>query len=194
LDLAVIALLQIAAMAFGLQAIWQSRPVYLVAVVDRFELVFANEIDAKDLRAAPERFRSLPWLGPRLVAAPLPEDPSKRQELMFETLGSGKDLEVLPQHYVPYRDASRALMEHALSAREFVARLAPTAARKFTAAIAGRPVSGLSVLPISSSRGDATMVLDATGSPQKPVAVDPWPVFNTVVTPGTPAVDGAKPQ
>lgn len=193
LDLSVIALLQIAAMAYGLHAIWQSRPVYLVAVVDRFALVFANEIDPKDLRAAPERFRSLPWLGPQTVAAPLPEDQAKRQDLMFQTLASGTDLEVLPQHYVPYGDAAEALLGRALSAAEFAKRLSPANAVKFTAAVEGLSRSDLSVLPISSSRGDATMILDATdGRPLKPVAVDPWPVFNVLMKDSSPSIREGK--
>src|SRR4051812_42828203 len=47
-DLTVIALLQIAAFCYGIHAIALARPVFVVAEVDRYVLVTANQLDDAD--------------------------------------------------------------------------------------------------------------------------------------------------
>lgn len=50
-DLVVIAILQVAALAFGLHTVWQSRPAYIVATTDRFHL----SSPTRSMRPAPRR-------------------------------------------------------------------------------------------------------------------------------------------
>src|SRR3954471_17281769 len=57
LDLAVIAALQVAALAYGLFVVTQARPVYLVFVRDRFEITTASEIRREELARAPLALR-----------------------------------------------------------------------------------------------------------------------------------------
>jgi len=55
--------------------------------------------------------------------------------------------------------------------------------KKFAAAIedSGRTAAGLRIVPISSNRGQATMLVDAeTGKPLNPVEIDPWPVLAAI--------------
>jgi hypothetical protein len=186
-DLAIIALLQLAALVYGLHAVWLSRPVYLVAVVDRFELVFANELAPADLQNAPERYRTLPWAGTETISAPLPADRKRKEDLLFQTLETGRDIQLLPSYYMPYGPAARReLLSHSLSAREFASRLSAGQAAEFADSIGDMSEARLRVVPINSGRGSATMVLDAgTGEPLKPVAVDPWPVFNALSAPNS---------
>ena len=51
-DLAVISLLQLAALGYGMHVLLESRPVYLVFIKDRFELVRANHIPRAHLERA----------------------------------------------------------------------------------------------------------------------------------------------
>jgi hypothetical protein len=182
-DLAVIALLQLAALGYGLNAVWQSRPVYMVAMVDRFRLVFANELDPSDLRQASDRFKSLPWLTVETVAALAPDDPQERQRLLFMTLDTGKDLDRMPKYYAPFDAGAGELLEHSVPSEDFAARLTTDDASKFSAAVhdSRRTYAGMRVSPIISSRGNASMLIDADdGSPLKPVAVDPLPVLSAI--------------
>jgi hypothetical protein len=114
-DLTVIAMLQIAAMAFGLHTAWQSRPVYIVAISDRFRMVFANEIDAASAAKAPAEYRRLPMLGPKTVAAPLPSDSRQRLEMMLLSL-SGLDISQQPAHFVTYPAAGSDFLDKAIPA------------------------------------------------------------------------------
>lgn len=189
-DLAVIALLQLAAMGYGLHTVWQSRPVYMVALVDRFHLVFANELDSTDLQAASERYRTLPWLKVETIAALVPKDQNEQQDLLFLTLDTGKDLHQMPKYYAPYTSAIQDLLAHAVPADRFATKLSGTDAATFNAPLAdtGKSPESIRVVPISSSRGAASMLLDAQGQPLKPVAVDPWPVLGRLKqTPSDPA-------
>jgi len=119
-DLWVIGMLQAAALAYGLFAIAESRPVYVAFVKDRFELVHANNIPDDVLAGAGmKRFRDLPWSGPRFVGVRFPTDPDERFKLMVSGMG-GVDIGAWPQYHVPYAQASR----EAAARAEPVAKLA----------------------------------------------------------------------
>jgi hypothetical protein len=172
-DLTVIALMQLAALCFGLHTAWQSRPVYLVAAVDRFNLVFANEIDREDLRQAAPSYRDLPALGPHLVGITVPTDPRLKERALMDAL-AGKDLPDLPSHYLPYPSVAGSMLSHATPVAEYLARLPASDRRILRAAIAstGHSARQLAIVPIQSSRGDATMLLlSSDGTPLRPVAV-----------------------
>lgn len=101
-DLAVIVCLQLAAIAYGVYASVLARPVLMTFVVDRFELVSAAEVDAEELEKAPKQFRKLSWTGPVLAAARMPDSREEREQIMFESIGSGIDLRHLLRYYVDY--------------------------------------------------------------------------------------------
>lgn len=105
-DLLVVLLMQVAALLYGLHAVFVARPVYAVYNTDRFDLVYANDLgDEKLQKATLPQFRAVPLLGPRVIAARRPEDAKARNEILFGALAGGDDLPQLPQYYVPYAEA-----------------------------------------------------------------------------------------
>lgn len=58
MDLTIIALIQLSALSYGLYSVYEARPVWIAYVVDRFELVRANDILEED-----EQTHHLPKLG-----------------------------------------------------------------------------------------------------------------------------------
>ena len=64
LDLAVIGLLQTAALVYGLWTVMAARPVHLVFEVSRFTVVHAVDIPPEWLAKAPPELQQLPLLGP----------------------------------------------------------------------------------------------------------------------------------
>lgn len=146
-DLTVIALCQLAFLSYGLHALWQSRPVFLVASDVRFNLVFANEIDAEQLKLAPRpEWRRLSWTGPQLVGVKAPSNEEQRQTLLLAYISSGVDLDRLPRYYVPYKDVSHELIENAATEGSSPPRV-----------------------PIVSRHANAFMELDARTAPAKVV-------------------------
>ncbi len=105
-DLATIAVLQLAALAYGGFVMFEARPVYNVFFDDGFHTVPAYSVDADSrARAAPE-FRPLSLTGPRVVAAMLPADPRETVGITVAAAIGGPDLPDLPHLYVPYAQAA----------------------------------------------------------------------------------------
>ena len=82
-DLAVIGLVQIAALVYGVHIVYLARPAFMVFVKDRFELVTAVELEPDELaKAKYPQFRAPGWSGPELAAADMPADPKERSQLL----------------------------------------------------------------------------------------------------------------
>lgn len=176
-DLAVIAILQFAALVYGFHVLVGSRPVFMVAAVDRFVLVSANDISASDLAKAnrPE-WRRLSWSGPVLVGAKLPDDPKQRNALMFSSLRGGKDIQDLPEYYVPYSSDATQLLKraHPVSALRV---MHPDASAQVSRWLRARNLIASQVvwLPIQARKWDMVMMMHANdGRPIGPIPLDPW--------------------
>jgi hypothetical protein len=175
-DLAVIAIAQAAALVYGLSIVLASRPVFLLAVIDRFELIAASEIAPADLAegSAPE-FRSLSWTGPRLAAAQKPKDWHERNSILFGRTG-GKDIDELPKYYVHYASAAPDLLKRAkpldaLPLRDEKAHALLAAAVQKS----GEQADHLVWLPIVARKGVLVMLLDREdGRPLRAIPINPW--------------------
>ena len=176
LDLAIIGLIQFVFLAYGLYTIWNSRPVFLVAVPDRFELVFANEITPKRLAEAKiEKYRQFGFTKPVLVASPMPEDYKLRDEIMNSSISGEGDIQNMPKYFIDYEGITKRLLTHAkpiaegkdLNTDEFKAL-------KHAASSYGRKIEDLRYLTLASSRGYAVMLVEAeSGKVVGPANVDP---------------------
>ena len=67
-DLAVIAALQLLALAYGMWTVAMARPVHLVYEIDRFRVVHAIDVEQHLLRLAPPELQQLPLTGPTLLS------------------------------------------------------------------------------------------------------------------------------
>ena len=118
-DLAVIGIVQVAALVYGAHVVALARPAFIVFVKDRYELVTAVELAPQELAAAKyPQFRTIPWTGPLLVAGDLPTDPEERTQLV-KLAALGLDVQHFPRYYVPYADRAREVLARAVT----VARL-----------------------------------------------------------------------
>jgi hypothetical protein len=112
-DLWMIGIVQSTALAYGLYVIAESRPVFIVAAVDRFNVITAVDLEPADLaNGSKPEFRSLSWTGPRLVGAQLPPRGKELTELMFQGPG-GKDIQNYPKYYVEYAEVASSLLQRA---------------------------------------------------------------------------------
>jgi hypothetical protein len=109
-DLAVIAALQIGALAYGLYAVSLARPAFIVFVKDQFQVASVAQLDPEELAKAkyPE-FREPPLGGPRLAFAVLPTDPEELR--LFTIVGvAGHDLQEFPRLFVPYSERTAQVL------------------------------------------------------------------------------------
>src|SRR5690606_30940456 len=89
-DLAVIIAIQIAALCYGLFAIEQGRPAWLVLHGDRFELVRKNDIILESIDLAQPKFQHVSWSKPEFVAVKSAASTEQRQDDMFTEVLGGK--------------------------------------------------------------------------------------------------------
>jgi hypothetical protein len=174
-DLATIGLLQVAAFGYGLSVIADARPVFVVAAIDRFVVVSANQLDDADLLegGAPD-FRTRSWSGPRLVGVALPKGVDT-YTLATSAL-SGKDVEHYPKYFVPYTNVAEKVLARGLALDE-IAKKSSANADEVRRLVSERAtgVDKLRGLPLQGRAGDQTLVLNAVDA--QPIAVlpiDPW--------------------
>ena len=172
-DLTVIALLQIAALFYGMHAVFLARPVFIVFTIDRFDVVTARDIDPADLAVVPRtRFARLPLGRPQYIASVPPADPNEQLKIMSTAL-AGKDLQMYPQFYVPYEEQATNALAKAQSVRVLGERDSATLAAALSKA--RREEDSVVYLPLRARQRDAAVLLDkATGQPVRIVAIDPW--------------------
>ena len=176
-DLAVVALLQLSALGYGVYVVYEARPVYVVFNVDRFDVVAANEIDpAEREKVSRPEYRFLPLTGPRIVAAVLPSDREERHRILFSAVGGGYDLPNFPQHYVPYAEQTGQVIAHSRPLEDLEQKRAE--AEPQLAALkkefVGR-AKDLGFLPVRARKQDLTAIIDLkTGEVLKVLPIDPW--------------------
>lgn len=174
-DLLVIALLQVAALAYGGWIMFNARPVYVAFAGDRFELVEANAIEPADHAKAAPAFREMPLTGPMVVGTRLPVGEEDRDVLRRAAMVGGS-IGVFPQHYVPYGVVAGDVPAKA-SPLSSLRRKHPEAAPAIDSVIGatGKPENALRYLPLQARHGDMAVVLDAkNGAVIGVIPVDPW--------------------
>jgi hypothetical protein len=174
-DLAIIALLQAAALVYGAIIMFDARPVYVAFAGDRFELVEANAIDPEEAAKANADFRKLPLTGPQVVGTRLPLEPKERERLGFASL-TGLSIGVFPQHYVPYAAVSRDAVARAKPLAGLRAQHSDRAAEiDGWIAASGRPEASMRYLPLQARHGDMSVIIDAaSGEVRGVLPIDPW--------------------
>ncbi len=112
LDVVMIATVQAIAMAYGVYAAYQARPVGVVFEADLFRLVAAADVDAATLHEAPQGLGSLSAKGPRWMAAEIPSS-ADEQLRTIQLAMAGVPLAHLPRHWRDYRALQARAWERA---------------------------------------------------------------------------------
>jgi hypothetical protein len=172
-DLAVIAALQISALAYGLYNVSLARPVYVVFTIDRFDVVTAKDLDPTDLaQVATPQFKTIPWGRPQFISVTSPTD-VKAANKVLESALSGKDLQMFPQYYVEYASTKAEVLKRA-QPLDAIQKRAPQVIDKFLQGTA-RTAASVRFLPLRAPKADGAVLIDAASAePLDIVAVDPW--------------------
>jgi hypothetical protein len=174
-DLAVIAILQLAFLAYGLSVIAAARPAFVVFAIDRFVAVSANQLtDERLAEASDPAYARTPWTGPIQVAARPPSDPADEDRVLTSFIAGTGDLERFPEFYEPY--ASRAADAAARARPLAELREKKDAAAIVDAFIARRPdAETLGWLPlVARSRDMSVVIRKDTGEWVEVLPIYPW--------------------
>lgn len=131
-DMALVVLIQLAALAYGLHTAYVARPLFLVHEVDRFRVITAGDYGDVDVSEAIARLDPAlqpGWLkGPATVGIRDPKDAKERQDVMFESTFGGRDYSQRPEFYVSYdADYQGKALVRAKPLTSFIGRYPDTA-------------------------------------------------------------------
>ncbi|MGB9094396.1 MAG: TfpX/TfpZ family type IV pilin accessory protein [Gallionella sp.] len=176
-DLSVIAVLQFAALIYGMSVLFHARPVFVVFSEGSFDLITANMLGKQDIAQAKyPAYRSLPLTGPVYVYSEMPADIKERNQLVFSAM-EGKDLPQFPQYYMPYGEhgtvegrATRPIAE--------LKQLNPGLVAEIDRSVqaSGRKESDIGFVPLRARYQDQAVLLGKSdGKVLGLLNVDPWP-------------------
>jgi len=174
LDLSVIAVMQTIAFAYGVHVIAAARPVFVVAAVDRFVLVSAEDLTDADLaQGSQSAFRARSWTGPLLVGV-LPPKGGEGFNAVKQVMSGGKDLDQLPRFYLPYDQVVDKLMHQAKPLTQF--KKTNGDQRKQLEQLQASAGGGiLLALPLQRGEHDYTAIMSPrTRRPMVILPIDPW--------------------
>jgi hypothetical protein len=170
LDYSLVALIQLGALVYGMYVSFNARPLYVVFVQDRLEVVTSNEIAEEDLAEARlAQFRRRPLWGPELAGTDV--RPEERDNALEHAL-AGKDVHVRPKFYVPYEAKEARILEKARPLADLYRRH-PEAEAAVKRVRADAQATD-KWLPVRHKNGFWTVLIDERGRPASYAPVDPY--------------------
>lgn len=172
-DLAIVGLLQLSALAYGLWTVSLARPVHMVFEIDRFRVVHAVDLAPELLARTPPDIEALPLTGPTLLAVRPFKDNNESMEATLAAL-QGLHLGMNPPLWQPYAKSVADVLKVARPASELHDRF-PTKVADIDRAVRGtdRDVQSLVYLPLMGRKAIWTVLLDArTAQPLATLPID----------------------
>jgi len=176
-DLAMIVILQFAALTYGLYSVTQARPLFMAFEGDRFRVVSVPDVQFESMNLAAAQFQALPLTGPKTIGVRLAQgtDPDYLDSIKLTLAGVPPAFR--PERWVPYESQVRAATDSAKPIRE-LRKKHPNAVRTIdeTVMSVGVPEERLGYLPLVSLKSDEwVIVIDlAQGLPRAYLPLSAW--------------------
>jgi hypothetical protein len=113
-DIAIIAVVQLIALGYGIVSLWNGRPVYYAFSETVLQLVQAYDISAAERADASVQYVQLMprWYAlPKWIWAPLPQDAAERDGIVRSAVSGGDDVVAMPRYYKPWQLGLPALRQ-----------------------------------------------------------------------------------
>lgn len=165
-DIAFIAVVQVLALGYGTQSLWQGRPLFNVFSGDKISTIQANNIKPEAIARAIDQGAAIvpAWHSPLEWAwAPLPDDPDEKARLRGLEFAKGSGVVTLPEYYRSIADGKDALIKALAPAERLVTsrlRFMGEAELRARAGELQRTPEELGVLPGTGGMRNGTWVFD----------------------------------
>ncbi len=161
-DLALVGLIQLIALAYGMWTVFVARPVHLVFEYNRFRVVHAIDVPQQLLEKAPADLRILPLSGPTVLALRPFRDADESISATMAAL-EGLSLSARPDLWQPYSEARLAVLQAGKSVAELKIRF-PEKSTQIDQALSrtGRPPEKVLYLPLVGRKVFWTALLDSS--------------------------------
>ena len=160
-DLAVIATLQLAGLAYGLYTVYLARPVAVVFEVDRFRVVSAVEVRHEELPQALPALQRLSLTGPKILGTRESRN-SDEKLLALDLALQGVDIGVRPSYWQPYSDSAKLALKRSRPLSDLLKHY-PDKVQDINKTIEkiSRVASDLRFLPLVARETNWSVLLDA---------------------------------
>lgn len=111
LDISVIVILQLLALAFGLYNIEQGRPVWLAFQNNQFELVRHNDIIYSNNSSENEKYTHVNWLGPQFIGVNTGKTDKDKSKMLMREMSTGIMVAYRPELYMPIEESATQLLK-----------------------------------------------------------------------------------
>jgi hypothetical protein len=162
-DLAVVVVLQLAGLSYGLWTVQAARPVHMVFEYDRFRVVHQVDLAPELLAKAPPGLEVAPLTGPTLLSLRPFRDGGEQADYTLAAM-RGVSLSARPELWQSY-DAGRAQVLRAAKPVADLKKRFPQSTAEIDAVLrqSGRDASGAAYLPLLARKATAwTVLLDAS--------------------------------
>ena len=158
-DIAIVALLQLAGLSYGLWTVQLARPVHLVFEIDRFRVVHRVDVPPELESKTPPGIRVAPWGGPTPLSTRPFRDGKEKMEFTLAALG-GVQLGARPDLWEPYAAGKDRILAASRPAAELKKRFAKQAALVDEAIRrSGRQTGEVFYLPMIARKAEGWTVL-----------------------------------
>jgi hypothetical protein len=159
-DLAVVALIQMLALGYGLWTVFVARPVHLVFEIDRFRVVHAIDVPSDLMDKVPAGIDALPLAGPTVLSVRPFRDRKEETDVTLVAL-QGIALGARPDLWQPYAASRAQVLQAAKPVEKLKSRFAPNAAQ-IDAVLeqAGRQAANTAYLPLAGRKAFWTAFID----------------------------------
>lgn len=106
-DLAIIAAIQLCALAYGLHTVFLARPVWLAFEGDRFRVVSQADVDMENISKAPFELQGLSLSGPKLLGVKLLNGDDPEYVRSIELSLTGLEPAFRPARWVKYQNIAK---------------------------------------------------------------------------------------
>lgn len=170
IDLAIILSMQIIAFLYGMHTVEQGRPVWLVFVVDDFELVSPANLDQRNIETLQTDFKASFWSGPQWIAAQYSKDPDIQQQQKEDEMFLGISLATRLETYAPIEQARQAILERSKLLKELKSFNHHTQVEQ----VLNSWPQATAWLPLKAPEQDMVVLINTQGTPLATVNLKPW--------------------
>lgn len=132
-DLGLVAVIQMAALSYGVYTLAMARPVYLAYEVDRFRVVSVADIQEDQLKPELGGLHLLPWTGPKVIGVREPRDSDEKMKSLELSI-QGIEPSARPDWWVSF-DEVRAKVKARAKTTKLLRDMRPGAQEEIDAAV-----------------------------------------------------------
>jgi hypothetical protein len=160
-DIAIVVLLQLVGLIYGLWVVANARPIHLVFEIDRFRVVHATDVPSELLSLAPRDVVAMPWTGPSVLSVrPFKSEREKIHATMAAL--QGVPLGARPDLWQTYKTGREQVLAVSRPASELRSRFVHGAVLIDSAiAEANRSVAAVSFIPMAGRKSFWTVLIDS---------------------------------